>query len=351
MKKSVWVWILAAGAALAGIVYLVFLSKSPAPLPPAPFPIADVRVVSPQTEEVPVYRTVPGEVVSASEVTLASKILGRVAMLKVREGDRVRAGETLIQLDDTEIRAQLARAEADLENAKANLDRVTRLLAGHAATEQERDNAQRTYKVAEATKRALEANQAEASIIAPFDGTITERWVEPGEVVSPGRPLLKLEDYRRLRLEAVVPETEVAALRRGSLVRVELDIQGEGVMEGRVAQILPSADPATHSLLVKVDLPPSPGLSTGLYGRLSYPTGVRKTLLVPQSAVLERGQLSRIFVAEPSGEIRSRMVKTGTLTGGRIEILSGLRPGERVVAEARADLEGRRLPPAEEARP
>lgn len=300
-----------------------------------------------QAAQFPVVVEVTGQVAAASQATLSAKVQGTVQELRVREGETVRKGQTLVVLDSRDLRANLARAEAEYENARTHLARMQRLYQEESVAKQELDNATRAYKVAEAGRRAAEAHLSDTVIKAPFDGVVTEKHIEVGELSAPGRPVLKLEDPRRLRLEATVSEGDVKAVAVGDKVAVVVDALGDQPLTGKVAQILPAGDPATHTFLVKVDLPPTPGLKSGMFGRMRLDKGVSRTLAVPEPALIERGQLTGVYVVGEDGIAHLRWVKAGRTSGGHIEVLSGLNAGERVLIDASLGVDGARVEPTE----
>ncbi len=173
---------------------------------------------------------------------------------------------------------------------------------------------------------------ADTRITAPMAGVVVERRVEPGNLASPGQPLLVLDDPRQYRLEAMVGESAMGRVRLGAVVPVVIDSLPRPV-DGRVAELIPAADPASRSVIVKLDLPADLPLRSGMFGRARFPAGERKALVVPAAAVVERGQLSSLFVVGADGVARLRLVTLGERHGERVEVLSGLTPGERIVVE------------------
>jgi RND family efflux transporter MFP subunit len=169
-------------------------------------------------------------------------------------------------------------------------------------------------------------------IRAPYDALITERHADPGTQAAPGMVLLTLEDTRRFRLEASVGESKIGVLRRGIATQVTIDALGDSLLAGRVSQILPAADPASRSFLVKVDLPPDARMRSGLYGRARFIEGERKALRIPRTAVVERGQLKAAYVVGEDHVARLRYLTLGKRSGEQVEVLSGLEAGERIVA-------------------
>jgi RND family efflux transporter MFP subunit len=175
---------------------------------------------------------------------------------------------------------------------------------------------------------------------APFEGVITEKKVEAGELASPGQPLLKMEDPQRLRLEATVAEGDLKSVSRGDKIPVVIDALGGQALTGLVSQILPAGDPQTHTFMVKVDLPKTPGLKTGMFGRFQLDKGLTQTILVPSAAVVERGELSSLYVVGSDQTARLRWVKLGRRFEQQVEILSGLNIGERVLVDGSRGVDG-----------
>jgi RND family efflux transporter MFP subunit len=306
----------------------------------APQTTIQAAVVEIRTSQVPIRVEVTGQVVPIYQAILSSRIQGTIDKLLVREGIQVSKGQLLIRLDSRDVRAELARAEADLENAKAQFDRMKTLYVQDAVSKQEMENATRTYKVAEANRKSVLAQLSYTSVKAPFDGVITEKNVEAGEMASPGQPLLKMENPRQLRLEATVAEGDLKSVSRGDKIAVAIDALGGQALSGRVSQILPAGDPQTHTFTVKVDLPVTPGLKSGMFGRLQLDKGVTQTMLVPASAVVERGELTSVFVVEPDRIGRLRWVKVGRRLDTGIEILSGVNVGDRILIEGARGVDG-----------
>ncbi|MBI5854860.1 MAG: efflux RND transporter periplasmic adaptor subunit [Nitrospirae bacterium] len=288
----------------------------------------------------PIRVEVTGQVTAIYQATLSSRIQGTIDRLLVREGDRVSKGQTLIQLDSRDVQAELARASAEVENARAQLNRMKALFTEDAVSKQEVENATRAFKVAEANRKAVLAQLSYTVVKAPFDGIITEKKVEAGELASPGQPLLQMEDPRQLRLEATVAEGDLKSVSLGDKIPILIDALGAQVLRGTVSQILPAGDPQTHTFTVKVDVPMTPGLKSGMFGRLQLDKGVTQTMLVPASAIVERGELTSVFVVGSDQIGRLRWVKVGRRFDKQSEILSGVNVGEQVLLEGTRGVDG-----------
>ena len=310
------------------------------PVTTAPPQVIQSSVIEIKPVEVPIRVEVTGQVTPIFQATLSSRIQGTIDKLVVREGEQVVKGQVLIQLDNRDVQAELARARAEVDNTKAHLNRMKNLFARDAVSKQEMENATRAYKVAEANRKAALAQLSYTVVKAPFDGVITEKKVEAGELASPGQALLKMEDPRQLRLEATVAEGDLKSVSRGDKIPVLVDALGTQALTGIISQILPAGDPQTHTFMVKVDLPRTAGLKSGMFGRFQLDKGVSRTILVPESAVLERGELTSVFVVGPDQISRLRLIKAGRRFDGQIEILSGINVGERVLSEGAKGIDG-----------
>ena len=297
-------------------------------------------VVEIKPAQVPVRVEVTGQGMPIFQATLSSRIQGTIDTLLVREGARVSKGQTLLQLDNRDVQADLARAEAEEENARTQLKRMNALLKDEAVSRQEVENASRAFKVAEANRKAVLAQLSYTVVKAPFDGVITEKKVEAGELASPGQPLLKMEDPLQLRLEATVAEGDLKSITRGDRIPVLIDALAAETLSGVVSQILPAGDPQTHTFMVKVDLPRTAGLKTGMFGRFQLDKGISHTMLLPASAVVERGELTSVYVVGADRIARLRWIKAGRRFDQQLEILSGVNPGERVLLDGSRGVDG-----------
>jgi len=291
--------------------------------------------------------------------TPGTVLMGRVIEIRHREGDRVKAGETLARVDNRDVDARRAQAEAGLAAARAQeqnaahmRERMERLFHRQAASQKSVDDAIAGDLAARAQAAAAEEGVAAAraladyaSVVAPFAGTVTERRTELGDIAAPGTPLFVVEDLSKMKVEARVAESALAGLSVGSVVAVSIPAAGPAALPGTLAEILPSADPASRTFLVRVILENQAGaLRSGMFARIGLPSAEAKALEVPESAVVRRGPLSGVFVVDAEGIARLRYVTLGSTTGGRIEVLTGLVPDEKIVVAPPPMLEdGRRV--------
>ncbi len=335
-----------------------------------------------------------GTIRAAHISVLSSKVPGRILSIDVREGDRVRKGQILVRIDDRETRAGVGQAQASVRQARFALEEAEKALrmaqAEARAAEARRQVAQATYQRfqallaresvsrqefdeikarhesaaadAERARQAVQAMQAKreqafsalhaakaaseaaqalweyADVTAPLDALVTLKHAEIGQMATPGLPLLTVEDFSSYRLEVPVPEEILFMVHVGDPVSVFTELL-HGPVQGTVVEIFPSVDPQTRSGLVKIQLPSScgenryPPWRTGTFARARFVTGLREAILVPVSAVMSRGQLTGVYVVDDHQVCRWRLVRTGHTLENRVEILSGLQDGERIVAQ------------------
>jgi len=169
---------------------------------------------------------------------------------------------------------------------------------------------------------------------------ITEKMVETGELASPGQPLLKMENPRQLRLEAIVAEGDLRSISPGDKIPVVIDALEGRVLDGVVWKILPVGDSYTHTFTVKVDLPQTPGLKTGMFGRFQLEKGMSMTILVPETAVVQRGEITSVFAVGPDRVARLRWIKVGRRIDKQVEVLSGVNVGDSVLRDAARGIDG-----------
>lgn len=326
----------------------------------SPETVRDVPVAVARHTIVPDWLEAVGTVRAAQTSQVASQTMGNIVEIKVREGDRVQSGQVLAVIDDSQPRAAVEQAaasvtaaqkevsatESELTLAEVTLKRFQQLYEKKSVSPQEYDEVKARFQSAEARRDMARAGQAQASatltharislgytrIRAPFAGVVTERKADTGTLASPAMPLFTIEDTGRYRLEATVDESDVRLVRTGQAVPVFLDALRNNELPGRVAQIVPAADPASHSFLVKVELPADQALRSGLFGRTRFSRGERSVLLIPQTAMVQRGQLQGTYAIDANGIAVLRYVALGRITGQQVEVLSGLQDGERLIA-------------------
>ena len=299
-------------------------------------PPSAVRVQKIETVKQPAVEEVVGTVEPKLQAVIEAKVSGRITRLPVTVGQSVKQGDVLVELAIQEIQAKLDQASAAFRQAELDFGRVGNLRKQNAATQSEYDAAQARYNVAKAAVAEAEALFGYAKIPAPFDGVVARKLADEGDLAMPGKPLLELEGRAGLRLVADVPSLLAGHVLADAKLTVRVETLPDPIT-GTVVEISPAADPASRTVRVKVDLPETPGLHTGQFGRLAVPVGEAAILFVPPPALVRRGQLELLFVAA-DGKAQMRLVRTGKQTAQGVEILAGLAPGEAVVIEGAGNL-------------
>jgi len=279
---------------------------------------------------------VVGTVRAKLRASIEAKTSGRIEKMLVTPGHSVKAGDLLAQLDAREIQTRLDQAIAVREPAANDLKRLTVLLKQGAVTQAEFDTAQARQRVAQADVAEAETLLSHTKIIAPFDGVITRKLADVGDLALPGRGLLEMEDPRELRLEADVPETLIERIHLGDKLTVRVGTQDVNVT-GSVSEISPVADPSSRTSVAKIDLPVSSGLRAGQFARARVPVAESKMLSVPASAVIQRGQMELVFVVT-NKRAQLRLVKTGKRIGEEIELVSGVSAEEKIIVKGAEQL-------------
>ena len=294
--------------------------------PPVAVAVTGVAVQSLWDEE-----EVVGNVEAAQRAVLSAKVTGVIDSLKVAPGARVARGEVLATIDAREIRARLDSAVAAQDQAKKDFARIERLLQSGSSTRQEFEAAMTRLRTADAGLVEARTMLQYTEIAAPFDGVVTRKLIEVGDLATPGKPLLEMENSSLLRFECQIPEALIDRVQMGAELPVAIDAAG-AALTGKVSEIAPSASAGSRTFLVKLDLPPAEKLRAGQFGRVSVPVRERPAVLVVEGAVVRRGQIESVFVIE-EGVARLRLVKTGRRHNGQVEIISGLAGGEKVASK------------------
>jgi RND family efflux transporter MFP subunit len=325
----------------------------------APETVHGMAVVAATNMRIPDLIVAVGTVRATATAQVAAQVMGNVTTVRVHEGDLVSKGQTLATVDPAQARAELDRAQAALSATQHELSaaeaeksltestmrRFDTLYQRRSVSPQEYDEVKARSQGALARAEAAQAgaSQAKAALAqarttfgyttlrAPFAGIVTERRVDPGALAVPGMPLLTVEASGRYRLEATIDETNLRFVKVGESITVLLDAYPDQAFTGKVTQIVPAADPNTRSFLLKIELPQDASVRSGLFGRANFSRGERDSLMIPRTAVVDRGALKIVYVVGPDRIASLRYVTVGQLVGDRLEVLSGLNPSEMVV--------------------
>jgi RND family efflux transporter MFP subunit len=306
-------------------------------------PVSGVTVGAVAPQEVDDAFEAAGTVKTDNASIVASRVMGTVTSLKVREGDHVKAGQLLMTIDDRDAAERARAATMAVKAAKGNRDlaettwgRYRTLFEQKALTSQEMDQVETQRTVAEAEYSRAQAMASEAAaaltftrIVSPIAGRVTDKKIDTGSMASPGMPLLTVEGDGARYVETAAGERFSGKIASGMPANVTVDSLGK-TFPGRVREVVPSVDPGSRSFLVKVSVD-EPSLGSGLFARVRITMGRRSALLVPAGAVVSKGQLTGVYAVDTQGVMTYRLVRTGSVFGSRVEVLSGLSPDERIV--------------------
>lgn len=268
-------------------------------------------------------------------VDISSVREGRIEELPIREGSEVRQGDILVGLDARLARAALAQAQAAYNLSQADLKRSRELFEGRTISEQEFDQARSTYEVAEATLQRYQEELADMVMKAPFDGVIGRRYLSIGQYVTAGERIARLVALDPMEVVFNVPERFIGRVGPGSPVNIRIDAYPSEEFAAEVVFLDPEVDALTRTVPVKAELPnPDKLLRDGMLGRLELVMAVREdALVVPEEALIFRGKNHFVMVVDGDDRVEERGIKPGRRLAGRVEVLEGLEPGERVVVE------------------
>ena len=330
------------------------------------------HVVLSQGGDVATLARATGTLRAKQSATLSAQVMGSVRQVLAREGDQVRAGQTLVILDDASQKTGVDQAQAgvlaaerqkqvaqsDAALADSTLARFRQLQLQKSVSPQEMDEVTRRAEGAGARVSAMQAQvdamRAQAAgartmlsytrIRAPFDGVVAARMVDPGSMAAPGVPLLQVEGAGALQLVVGVDESVIGKLHRGMKIAVHVDGAGDADQFGSVGEVLPVADAASHSFQVKIDLPAVKSWKAGMYGSAALETGTHAAIQIPFSASVQRGSLHYVYVLDGGGLAQLRAVTLGATRGVMVEVLSGLSENEKIVDQpGDRDLSGKRI--------
>ena len=321
--------------------------------------ISGVKVMAIEHSSVDDYYDTSGTVRAKTISVVASRVMGTVTAIQVKEGDRVAAGHVLLAIDDSDVAMKLKGAQDGYREAQKALEaagesrrladityqRYGKLYDEKALSGQEFDQIKTQKRMADIEYERVKASvgRAEAGlnevkvyrgftrVTSPVAGVVTEKKVELGSMAVPGMPLMTVEDNSSYRVDINADERLVGRIRPGMEAEIFLESVNRN-LKGSVTEVVPSVDPASRSFLVKIALK-AEGLKNGFYARVSIPVGKRETLLVPKGSIVEKGQLTGLYVVGKDSVITYRLVRTGREYGDKVEIMTGLNPGESVIVE------------------
>jgi RND family efflux transporter MFP subunit len=361
---------IAFGAPLA-LLACTGCAHHPQTVPEQSAPVA-ARVISVAPAKLPEELALTGIVTARQVADITSQVMAPIREMRVREGDTVSKGQVLVRLSSAPLaagveqaqsqvaaaRKQEAAAEAQKNLAAATFARYDQLNQRHSVTPNEFDqvktqlasaeaqqqSAAAQVQAAQAAAQQAQATDAYTTITAPFSGIVTGKYADPGSMAAPGTPLLRIEDARRHEVDVQVNESALRDVRRGELVKVQVEGTNRPA-DARIREVVPAGDPAAHTFTVKVALPASSGIYSGMTAHVLIPVGEHTALSIPRSAVRQRGQLDSVLALDADSVAQIRYVNLGRAFDGTVEVTSGLNAGDRILAQPNDALIGRRIEP------
>ncbi|MFB1490453.1 MULTISPECIES: efflux RND transporter periplasmic adaptor subunit [unclassified Thiocapsa] len=274
----------------------------------------------------------PGSLRHRRQVRLFSQEEGRITLLDVFEGDMVREGEVLVALEDDLLQAELDKTRATLAQAELDVRRLEDLVSKRAASDAELSQARTAVAVARGDVRLLETRLAFTRIPAPFDGVVTERWVEPGDFVSKNTHLLTVVDPASLIAEVYASELILPRMKVGDPAQLRIDALGAAAFPARILRIHPSLEQTSRQGIVELTLEDPPaGVKAGQFVRVTLETAAVERLLIPFRALRRDRDGEFVWLLTEQGQASRRKVRSGLQIADRIEILKGLAPGDRII--------------------
>ena len=314
-----------------------------------------VEIALAHLQELPVIHSFSGKLEADKQSNLSTRIMGQISNIYVKPGQKVNKDQLLIQIRNQDILAKKAQVEASkieatsaFESAEKDRKRYEALHQSNSASDKEMEDMNTRYKMAKAQLEAVEQMEKEvdenmryASIRAPYSGVITSRFVEVGDLANPGMPLLSMESKSQWKVIARIPEADIAKVNLNDKVKVHFKAAKKN-FEGQIIEINPSTTNTGNQYEAKILITVPEGctakLYSGMYADVHFEYGTQELILVPESALVNRGQLIGLYAVGQNNNALLRWVKTGKSFGEKIEILSGLRAGEKYVQSSGSKL-------------
>jgi len=298
---------------------------------PPPLATVSVEVDEVTEERVRSRIEVVGTLEAVERASISALISGQIIEFPVVLGSKVERGDLLVKISAGEISAKVLQAEAQLSQARRNLARENKLQKQGASTQETVKSLIDVTRIAEAAYKEAQTMLDYTTITAPFSGTITAKIANIGDLASPGKLLLQLENGDHLQVLAQVPEALLLTVAVGDTLSVEIPA-AKLILTGEVAEVAPSANPMSRTAPVKINILSGPDLRVGQFARIGLEGNGETTMMLSASGVLQKGQMEVVFVVDRNEKIaRMRIVKSGASYDGELEIISGLDPGDMVV--------------------
>ena len=318
-------------------------------------PISGLKVTV--QEVTPIHKTgqfeFPGKVKADDKLTLSTKLIGQVEQVYVNEGDQVAQGQLLVKIRSNDISSKLASAQASLNeatsslnNIQKNFERISRLYEKGSATQKELDDITTvkdggTARVESINQSIAELNEllTYTDLRSPINGFISQKFINKGAMATPGSPLIVIESFDKLKVEINVPEFEIGLFKKGDPVEIEISAVNASSLKGYVDRIvLSSGNSGSQYQVLIAFTEKNKTLNPGMFARVNLLKNSESKTIVPQMAIVQRGQLSGLFTVSQQGEAMLRWVRLGKEYPEGIEVLSGLEKGEQFIVSSESKL-------------
>jgi len=320
---------------------------------------SQAKIVTLKSVDVNAHYVTSGTVTSDHRVSISSRISGYIRKLSVREGDHVRKGQVLVRVDPVNARQSLVQAEADLADAKMDMQRYESLYRDHAASKQQLDRVRLRYKLTRSQVAQARNQLGYAEVLSPVNGVVVEKRLSKGDLAQPGAAILTLEDPASLLVKTYVSEQFVRGIHAGDKVDVDIPSMKRRIT-GVVRQVVEAADAVSHQFMIKIALQSDPAIHPGMYAQVGFAVGTRQALMVPHAAVVEMAGLHGIYIVDDKGiahyrqirlgeqisadqintnQINTNQINTNQINTIQIEILAGLHDGDRIAWDATPPLQ------------
>ncbi|WP_324026223.1 efflux RND transporter periplasmic adaptor subunit [Maribacter sp. BPC-D8] len=301
------------------------------------------------------FLTVSGKIEAAKSANISTRMMGYVDKIYVGVGDKVNKGQLLMSVNNADVSAQLAQvnagiteAEAAYTNAEKDFNRFTALFQENSASQKELDDITANYNMAKARvesakqmKNGVNAQMGYANIRAPFNGVVTNKFINAGDMANPGMPLMEVESPGSYQVLAMVPESEILAVKNDTEVSVQIKALNKSI-KGKVTEVSTSSKNTGGQYMVKVILDKTDvQILSGMYATVQFPIARKTTssaVMIPVEAIVKKGQLSGIYTVSQSNTALLRWLRLGRTFGDQVEVLSGLSADEQYIVSAEGKL-------------
>ena len=318
-------------------------------------PAVTVKIKTVSEDNSSPFLTVSGKIEAVKSANISTRMMGYVDKIYVGVGDKVRDGQLLMSVNNADVSAQLAQvnagiteAEAAYKNAEKDYNRFTTLFQENSASQKELDDITTNYNMTKARlesakqmRNGVNAQMGYANIRAPFDGVVTNKFINTGDMANPGMPLMEVESPGKYQVLAMVPESEILAVKNDSEVTVQIKALNKNV-KGKVTEVSTSSKNTGGQYLVKVIIDKTDAqLLSGMYATVQFPVARKATssaIIIPLEAIVKNGQLTGIYTVSQSNTALLRWLRLGRTFGDQVEVLSGLSADEQYIVSAEGKL-------------